>query len=122
MDFWTVLSWALFSILLAGLGFLGGTWLVSRRGSSHLGTSIKYILDRLKVAEIDLSRLVEEIYVLKEHFRRRGMVDDEDLELLRRELIEIRGQLEAEKNELLRGGLPEERKDRLVKNTPETLN
>ncbi len=88
----------------------------------QLADSTKYLLDRLQVAESDINRLQEETFLLREYLNRRGLLDEDDLALLRRKLIELPRQLQAERDELLKGALKKDEEERLVKNIPDTLH
>jgi DNA polymerase III delta prime subunit len=92
------------------------------RNRRQLDVSTKYLLDRLRVAESDIHRLKEDLFVLREYLSRKGLLDDDDLATLRRELIELPRQMEAERAELLKGVLEKEEEERLVKNIPDTLH
>ena len=114
-----VLGWVLILVLALGAGFVGGAILLHWQSRRLLVRSTKYLLDRLKVAETDFARLTEDQAVLTEYLRRRGLLDDEDLLALRRELIELPRQLEAERNELLKEAVEKGEEERIVKNVPD---
>ncbi len=110
-------------ILVAILcGIVAGAWVYTLRSRKELIDSVNYLMDRLIVAESDLQRMRDNQEVLNEHLKRRGLLDDDDLTALRREIIDIPQQLEAEKNELLKEAIDADKKDRLVKNIPDTLH
>ncbi len=109
-------------VLAMGLVAITVTLVVTWRKRKGLLDSVKYLLDRLQVAESDLCREREDLLVLREYLRRKGLLDDEDLAMLRRELIDIPRQREAEKNELIKDALGEGDTDRIVKNTPDTIH
>ena len=116
------IGWILFLVLAMGLVTITVTLVVSWRKRKGLVDSVKYLLDRLQVAESDLCREREELLVLKEYLRRKGLLDDEDLAMLRRELIDIPQQREAEKEELFKEALGEADKERIIKDTPDTIH
>jgi hypothetical protein len=116
------IGWILLLVLAMGLVTITVTLVVSWRKRKGLVDSVKYLLDRLQVAESDLCREREELLVLKEYLRRKGLLDDEDLAMLRRELIDIPRQREAEKEELFKEALGEADKDRIIKDTPDTIH
>ncbi|MBW1810682.1 MAG: hypothetical protein JRJ87_20990 [Deltaproteobacteria bacterium] len=122
MDFSHVLGWVLLTVLAVGSGVIGGAMLHYWRQRKQLADSTNYLLDRLKVAESDINRLQEETFLLREYLNRRGLLDEDDLALLRKELIELPRQLEAERAELLKGALKKDEEERLVKNIPDTLH
>jgi len=122
MGFSHVFGWVLLTVLAVGSGVIGGALLHYWRQRRQLADSTKYLLDRLKVAESDINRLQEETFLLREYLNRRGLLDEDDLALLRRELIELPRQLEAERDELLKGALKKDEEERLVKNIPDTLH
>ena len=115
-------GWVLLMVLALGLVAITVTLVVTWRKRKGLLDSVKYLLDRLQVAESDLCREREELLVLKEYLRRKGLLDDEDLAMLHRELIDIPLQREAEKEELIKEALGEEDQDRIIKNTPDTIH
>jgi len=116
------IGWVLLMVLAIGLVTIAVTLVVTWRKRKGLLDSVKYLLDRLQVAESDLCREREELLVLKEYLRRKGLLDDEDLAMLRRELIDIPRQREAEKEELFKEALGEGDKERIIKNTPDTIH
>jgi hypothetical protein len=116
------IGWVLLLVLAMGLVAITVTLMVTWRKRKGLLDSVKYLLDRLQVAESDLCREREDLLVLREYLRRKGLLDDEDLAMLRRELIDIPRQREAEKNELIKDALAEGDTDRIVKNTPDTIH
>ena len=116
------IGWVLLLVLAMGLVAITVTLVVTWRKRKGLVDSVKYLLDRLQVAESDLCREREELLVLKEYLRRKGLLDDEDLAMLRRELIDIPRQREAEKNELIKEALGEGDKERIIKDTPDTIH
>jgi hypothetical protein len=122
MGFSNVFGWVLLTVLAVGSGVIGGALLHYWRQRRQLADSTKYLLDRLKVAESDINRLQEETFLLREYLNRRGLLDEDDLAVLRRELIELPRQLEAERDELLKGALKKDEEERLVKNIPDTLH
>ena len=115
-------GWVLLIVLAVGLVAITVTLVVTWRKRKGLLDSVKYLLDRLQVAESDLCRDREELLVLKEYLRRKGFLDDEDLAMLRRELIDIPRQREAEKEELIKDALGEGDQDRIIKDTPDTIH
>ncbi|MBN2498688.1 MAG: hypothetical protein JXR96_29120 [Deltaproteobacteria bacterium] len=121
MATWTAIGWLLVAVLALAAGLLGGLLLVSWRSRRQWIHSIKYVIDRLRVAEADLRHLEEDLYVLKIHLQRRGQLDDEDLSELRRELIDRPRQLEAERQELLKEASKHGVSERLVKDVPDIL-
>ncbi len=116
------IGWVLLMVLVMGLVAITVTLVVTWRKRRGLVDSVKYLLDRLQVTENDLCREREELLVLKEYLRRKGILDDEDLAMLRRELIDIPRQREAEKEELFKEALGEGDQDRIIKNTPDTIH
>jgi hypothetical protein len=122
MNLSSEIGWILLLVLAMGLVTITVTLVVTWRKRKGLVDSVKYLLDRLQVAESDLCREREELLVLKEYLRRKGMLDDEDLAMLRRELIDIPRQREAEKEELFKEALGEGDKDRIIKDTPDTIH
>jgi hypothetical protein len=116
------IGWVLLMVLVVGLVAITVTLVVTWRKRRGLVDSVKYLLDRLQVTENDLCREREELLVLKEYLRRKGILDDEDLAMLRRELIDIPRQREAEKEELFKEALGEGDQDRIIKNTPDTIH
>jgi len=122
MNMSSEIGWVLLLVLAMGLVTITVTLVVTWRKRKGLVDSVKYLLDRLQVAESDLCREREELLVLKEYLRRKGLLDDEDLAILRRELIDIPRQREAEKEELFKEALGEGDKDRLIKDTPDTIH
>jgi hypothetical protein len=115
-------GWVMLLVLAVGLVASTVTLVVTWRKRKGLLDSVKYLLDRLQVAESDLCREQEELLVLKEYLKRKGLLDDEDLAMLRRELIDIPRQRNAEKEELIKEALGEGDQDRLIKNTPDTIH
>ena len=81
-----------------------------------------YLLDRLGVLESDLRRASEDIFLIREYLYRKGLVDEEDLALLRRKLIELPRQMGAERAELIRGAIEKDKEEQLVKDIPDTLH
>jgi hypothetical protein len=122
MNLSSEIGWILLLILAMGLVTITVTLVVTWRKRKGLVDSVKYLLDRLQVAENDLCREREELLVLKEYMRRKGLLDDEDLAMLRRELIDIPRQREAEKEELFKEALGEADKERIIKDTPDTIH
>jgi hypothetical protein len=122
MNLSSEIGWVLLLVLAMGLVAITVTLVVTWRKRKGLVDSVKYLLDRLQVAENDLCREREELLVLKEYMRRKGLLDDEDLAMLRRELIDIPRQREAEKEELFKEALGEDDKDRIIKDTPDTIH
>jgi hypothetical protein len=122
MNLSSEIGWVLMLVLAMGLVTITVTLVVTWRKRKGLLDSVKYLLDRLQVAESDLCREREELLVLKEYLRRKGLLDDEDLAMLRRELIDIPRQREAEKEELFKEALGEADKDRIIKDTPDTIH
>lgn len=122
MNMSSEIGWVLLLVLAMGLVTITVTLVVTWRKRKGLVDSVKYLLDRLQVAESDLCREREELLVLKEYLRRKGMLDDEDLAMLRRELIDIPRQREAEKEELFKEALGEADKERIIKDTPDTIH
>lgn len=122
MNLSSEIGWILLLVLAMGLVAISVTLAVSWRKRKGMVDSVKYLLDRLQVAESDLCREREELLVLKEYLRRKGMLDDEDLAMLRRELIDIPRQREAEKEELFKEALGEADKERIIKDTPDTIH
>jgi hypothetical protein len=116
------IGWVLLMVLVVGLVAITVTLVVTWRKRRGLVDSVKYLLDRLQVTENDLCRERDELLVLKEYLRRKGILDDEDLAMLRRELIDIPRQREAEKEELFKEALGEGDQDRIIKNTPDTIH
>ena len=53
---------------------------------------------------------------------RKGLVDEEDLALLRSKLIELPRQMGAERAELIRGAIEKDKEEQLVKDIPDTLH
>ena len=122
MNLSSEIGWVLLLVLAMGLVTITVTLVVTWPKRKGLVDSVKYLLDRLQVAESDLCREREELLVLKEYLRRKGLLDDEDLAMLRRELIDIPRQREAEKEELFKEALGEGDKDRIIKDTPDTIH
>jgi hypothetical protein len=122
MNLSSEVGWVLLLVLAMGLVTITVTLVVTWRKRKGLVDSVKYLLDRLQVAENDLCREREELLVLKEYLRRKGLLDDEDLAMLRRELIDIPRQREAEKEELFKEALGEGDQDRIIKDTPDTIH
>jgi hypothetical protein len=122
MNLSSEIGWVLMLVLTMGLVTITVTLVVTWRKRKGLVDSVKYLLDRLQVVESDLCREREELLVLKEYMRRKGLLDDEDLAMLRRELIDIPRQREAEKEELFKEALGETDKDRIIKDTPDTIH
>jgi len=122
MVFSNVLGLVLLFIIGLGAGVLGGGLLVYWRHRRQLVSSTKYLLDRLQLAESDVHRMREDIFVLREYLSRRGLLDEDDLNNLRRELVELPRQIEAERAELVKGVLEKDDEERLVKNIPDTLH
>ena len=112
----------LFAGALVGVGILGGLLLLYRHNYNKLFGSMKYMLNFIKVVETDILKLKEDVYLIKEYLHRKGLLDEEDLDLLRKELIEKPRQLEAEKEELLAKAVDQEREGKVIKNTPDTLH
>jgi len=122
MQSWSAMGWLLLSVLALGVGFFLGALVLHWLGRRQLVGSLTYILDRLKLAEYETRRGDENQRVLLELLRRRGLVDDEDMAELRRELIDRPRQLEAERAELIEQAQSEEVAERLVKNVNDTLH
>ena len=115
-------GWIAIVCLALGVGFLAGAWLLYWHGRRQMVASLRYILDRIKLTESDVRRMVENEYVLKELLKSRGHFDDEDLTQLRRELIELPRQIEAERAELLKQAVDDEVAEKLVNDFPDTLH
>lgn len=122
MASWTSLGWMILVVLALGAGFFIGAFVLHWYGRRQLLGSLKYILDRLKVVEAEMRHMGENEIVLLEFLKSRGLVDEEDLAELHRELIERPRQLEAERAELLMRAQDEDMAERLVKNVPDTLH
>jgi hypothetical protein len=122
MDQISTLSLGLLLVLTMVIGILTGLLFYSFKNRKQMYLSIQHLLDRLKVAETDLRRSYDHQKVLREFLRRKGILDDEDLAMLHRELIEIPSQKEAERNELLANRLDEENDGYLVKDIDDTIH
>ena len=122
MASWTTLGWIVLVVLSLGVGFFTGAFILHWYGRRQLVGSLQYILDRLKVVESEMRQMGENEYVLLEMLKSRGLVDEEDLVELHRELIERPRQLEAERAELLKRAQDDDMADRLVKDVPDTLH
>ena len=122
MGAWTTVGWMLLIVLALGAGFFIGVLLLHWYNRRQLAGALRYILNRLKVVESDLRWMSENEYVLKELLKSRGLLDDEDLIELRRELIERPRQIEAERAELIEQAQDEDVAERLVKDFPDTLH
>ena len=109
-------------VMALGVGFLIGALVLHWAGRRQLVGSLQYILDRLRLLESDLSRLRDSEHVLSELLKVRGLVDEDDLIELRRELIERPRQIEAERAELLQRAEGEDMADRVIKDVPDTLH
>ena len=119
---WTTVGWIMLVVLALGAGFFIGALVLHWYGRRQLVGSLKYILDRLKVVEAELRQMGESEYVLLELLKSRGLVDEEDLAELHRELIERPRQLEAERAELLKRAQDDDVAERLVRDVPDTLH
>jgi hypothetical protein len=122
MQSWSAMGWLLLLVLALGVGFFLGALVLHWLGRRQIVGSLTYILDRLKLAEYESRRSEENQRVLVELLRRRGLVDDEDMAELRRELIDRPRQLEAERAELLEQAQSEEVAERLIKNVNDTVH
>ncbi len=122
MGAWTTVGWMLLVVLALGAGFFFGVLLLHWYNRRQVAGALRYFLDRLKVVESDLRWMSENEYVLKELLKIRGLLDDEDLIELRRELIERPRQIEAERAELIEQAQDEDVAERLVKDFPDTLH
>jgi len=122
MASWTTLGWIVLVVLALGVGFFIGAFLLHWYSRRQLVGSLQYILDRLKVVEAELRQMAENEYVLRELLKSRGLVDEEDLAELHRELIERPRQLEAERAELLKRAQDKDVAERMVKDVPDTLH
>ncbi|HOX44826.1 MAG TPA: hypothetical protein PK668_14600 [Myxococcota bacterium] len=121
MDSWTAMGWVILGVLLVGVVLLVAGVLLTWQGRRQLAGSLKYLLDRLGVVEADVRQLDEALALLQAQLRRRGLVDEEDLREVRRELVE-QHQREAEQQELVRRLAEPELAARLVKNPSDTLH
>lgn len=104
-----------------GLGFFAGALILYWRMRKQFVLALHYLLGRLKLLETEIQQLSEDGLVLKEALKARGLMDEDDMLHLRRDLIDRPRQLEAERAELLENTLDEEMAERLVKDFPETL-
>lgn len=96
-------------------------WLVLRQQRRQMLMGLHYMLDRLAVSVCDLQRLSEDLLVLREVMERRGLLDAEEFMSLRRELVDIPRQRQAEHAELLEGVIDDDDMGRLVKDFPDTV-
>lgn len=122
MSSWTTVTWLVLLVLALGVGFTFGAMLLHAYGRRQLISSIKYILNRLKVVESDLRHTSENGFVLKEIVKGRGLFDEEDFIELRRELVERPRQIEAERAELLRHAQVDETDPLSVKDFSNTVH
>ena len=83
--------------------------------------SLKYVMDRLKKLEVDLRRVDEDMLVVRARLRQRGLMDDEDSAELRRVLVELPRQRKAERLELVEVARQHGLAERVVSDTPDTL-
>ncbi|MBW2702619.1 MAG: hypothetical protein JRF33_17505 [Deltaproteobacteria bacterium] len=121
MAVWTILGWVVLTLAMMGVGVVvGGALVVWYQRGRWMG-SLKYVMDRLKKLEADLRRVDEDMLVVRARLSQRGLMDDEDSDELRRILVELPRQRKAERLELVevarRHGLAE----RVVSDTPDTL-
>jgi len=122
MHFSNTLGWILLVFMALGSGVLGGAILLYLSRRRRMVDPTSYLLDRLGVLESDLRRASEDIFLIREYLYRKGLVDEEDLALLRRKLIELPRQMEAERAELIRGAIEKDKEEQLVKDIPDTLH
>ncbi len=122
MHFSNTLGWVLLVFMALGSGVLGGAILLYLSRRRRMVDPTSYLLDRLGVLESDLRRASEDIFLIREYLCRKGLVDEEDLALLRRKLIELPRQMEAERAELIKGALEKDKEEQLIKNIPDTLH
>lgn len=121
MQDWAAMGWVILGVLLTGVVLLtAAVWLYWQGRKQVLG-SLHYILDRMGVVEADLRRLDDGLQVLQEQLRRRGLLDEDDLQKLEHELT-ARRQQEAEQQDLVRQTGEPELAARLVKPPSETLH
>jgi hypothetical protein len=122
MGSWTTIGLAVLVLISLGVGFLIGALVLHWVGRRQLLGSFQYILDRVQLVESDLARLSDNGHVLSELLKARGLVDEEDLIELRRELIERPRQIEAERAELLQRAEGADISERVIKDIPDTLH
>ena len=121
MDFWTSIGVLAMTLVLLGVGVaIGGLLVVSFSRNRWLG-SLTYLMDRLKKLECDQRRSDEDLQVLRARLKQGGLLDEEDLADLRRELNELPRQRKAERLELLEAARKHGLGERMVSDTPETL-
>jgi hypothetical protein len=115
-------SWILIGILAIPVSILAGFALIHWRSRQQMLSSVKYLSNRLHAVEADLRQLDEHLYVLREYLARRGVLDEEDLYALRRELIEKPRQQEAERQELIKRAGSDDIMERLVNNSSDSIH
>jgi len=113
--------WLLLMFASLGIGFFAGAFLLYWRTRKQFVLALHYLLGRLKLLETEIRQLSEDDLVLTEALKSRGLMDEDDIRDLRRELIDRPRQLEAERAELLENAFDEEIAERLVKDFPDTL-
>jgi len=118
---WSILVIVVVVALLVSACLLLPLWLMLRVQRRQLLVGLHYMLDRLAVTGCDLQRLAEDLLVLREVMERRGLLDADEFTRLRRELVDIPRQRQAEQAELLEGVVDEEELGPLVKDFPDTV-
>jgi hypothetical protein len=122
MNFSNTLGWVLLVFMAIGSGVLGGAIMLYLNRRRRMIEPTNYLLDKLGLLESDLRRASEDIFLIREYLYRKGLVDEEDLALLRRKLIELPRQMEAERAELIKGALEKDKEEQLVRDVPDTLH
>jgi hypothetical protein len=107
------------ALLALGVGSFLGSLVFYHLSRKSLVTAVQYLVERLRKSETDIVKLAEELTVLREHVRRKDLLEDEDFAALRREMVDLPRKHEAEKRALAKDGLEPSKLERLVK-TPST--
>lgn len=119
---WNLVGWVMLSVSVLALLSGAGLWLIAL-GERRAGAAARrYLVDRLELLQKDLERSVEDVRVLTEALRRKGLLDEDDIAALRRDIIERPRQWQAEQAELLRATPPAKSDQVVLPDSPETLH
>ena len=114
-------SWGVIILVFAalGVGWFLGSFVFYHSSRKSLLSAVQYLVDRLRKSETDIVKLAEELTVLREHVRRKDLLEDEDFAALRKEMVDLPRRHEAEKRALAKDGLEPAKLEHLIK-TPST--
>lgn len=119
---WNLAGWVMLSLSLLLLLSGAGLWLFAQKEHRAGAAARRYLVDRLELLQKDLERAAEDLRVLTEAVRRKGLLDEDDIAALRREIIERPRQRQAEQAELLRAAPPAKSDQVVLPDSPETLH